>query len=203
MSNRSYIYTIMVVIVCFCMFHLCAWLTLTKDILSVNPDFQVGDLARMSYIHDLTMKYKKNGRSSGDEFRYYPGIGKVDMITLGDSFSNGMSKSTNNYYQSQIAKRYNMKVLNIHYLGVHGFIEALVLLLNSSYIDELQPEYLLLQSVERMVFDRFSKQIDWDQSLGDDFVLDKILERKYINEPPEVYFINSGNYDALIYNLLY
>ncbi len=75
-----------------------------------------------------------------------------DVITIGDSFTNGRRGS---WYQDYLAERYNIKSLN--YFGKNLCLEDLYMLISSGLIDEIHPKAVILEKVERGVQNELGK----------------------------------------------
>ena len=84
---------------------------------------------------------------------------KIDVLTIGDSFSNGGAGGKNSYYQDYISTIYNKKVLNISAESIKqtsNYLEAVALLANSNYLKALGVKYVLIESVQREALVRFA-----------------------------------------------
>jgi hypothetical protein len=138
------------------------------------------------------------------EPRQYKGQ-PVDMITIGDSFAPGGGEGRNNFFQDYIATTSNISVLNLGIYGKDkGPIETAMVLLNSGLLDKIKPRYILIESVERFCFTRFSGELDFNVTEDQD----KLLKHynTYVdlfNYLPKTSFINNGNMKYLYYRFLY
>jgi|GEM_PF-170464 len=118
----------------------------------------VGDLARMSYSIDiLTNKQNKlNLEKKHIKFNEYTGE-KVELITIGDSFSDGAGGGLNPYYQDYIASIYNKSVLDIKvFKNNKNYIESIYSLLNSGKLEDMGVKYVLIESSQRSSLERFT-----------------------------------------------
>jgi len=203
------------------------WKCCTERLLT-DSDGSGGDLARTSYLvgAKLPRLATVDLPSRHLECKDYQGQ-KIDVLTIGDSFSNGGGGGRNAYYQDYIASLYNLSVLNMGVLDPQqGALATLSLLLNSGYLDNLAPKFVLIQSVERMAVERFGRQHDYSQYLDIQNITQRYgihvkesaasqpskeasndsAKEKYINVPtalPTVKFINTGNLKYLYYSILY
>ncbi len=183
----------------------------------------VGDLARMTYSIDLIDKRYVDinlERKHINHFLYNDE--NIDLITIGDSFSEGAGGGKNPYYQDYIANNFNLNVLNINLEKDNkNYIETIYGLLNSGKLEEKNIKYILIESVQRRSLERFSindinRQIvieDFDIFKGfhQDFIkpeknvdlsfLQVILNMFKKTDKDEVSVINNLNQNALIYNL--
>jgi hypothetical protein len=185
------------------------WHGFTKQLLTHKDGLIVGDLARMGYLHghahlrrnqiDLPKRHLE-AKDLDDQ--------RVDMITIGDSFSNGGGSGKNRFYQDYIATYNDINVLNLQtYDGGKNFLQGIVILLNSGYLDELAPRYILLEMVERSCVTRLVKPIDFAATDSIDKVRNFYQgDRATLNDTiqlPSLSFFNTGNLKALLYNLGY
>lgn len=191
-------------------YHLVVWNFFTEEIMTAKYS-QGGDLCRMGYI--TGSKYYR--RSSVDlprrhmEIEDYKG-GAVDMLVIGDSFSNGGGSGKNSYYQDYIASLNNMKVLNIEpYLDIN-FLTLTASYLHNGFLDKVHPRYLLLSSSEKFCVERFAAAADFkaDMSMDKLDTYKKFGYRAGIKDPAGkqgsyLSFINEGNFKFLLYSIYY
>jgi hypothetical protein len=193
----------------FVLVNLVIWKGWTEVLLS--PHFAGGDLARLGFVSGV-----KNVRTTYDdlpsrhlEVKDYRG-GRVDMITIGDSFSIGAGEGRNRYYQDYIATINGMTVLNIPTYKFEGItlgampVATLVALYNAGWLDRIKPRYVLVESVERFAIQRLVTAFDLNIRIKPEE-----LERYYrtvkfggsLNE--DISFINEGNLKFLYYSFMY
>ena len=204
-KNKKFVYGIIVLLSCFVCFHFIVW-QFTKK---VYPDSHVvGDLARMSYKFDL-INERKNSNTFEKRHIHFNDYNneKVDLITIGDSFSNGAGGGKDRYYQDYIVNKYNMNVLNIPDISnTNNYIDSLIILLNSGFFDISKPKYIILECVQRNTHLNigFGKL---DNSLRtEDNIVKKVINSKDIFNPQKdvrdnLTFINNFNYNLIKYNL--
>lgn len=200
MKPKKYILILLSLIGLFVIFHFIIWNSFTKEIYSYD-DKKIGDLGRMSYLNAFYSPKKREINLEKTHINFN-GIEKIDILTLGDSFSNGGGGGLNPYYQDYIATNNNFKVMNIQAIR-DNYIETVLILLNSGILDELKPRAIILQTIERHAIERYSCDFKWDISLSHDDVVKLLTDNKYQNKPPSPQFINNLNYNALLYNILY
>lgn len=208
MSSKNFVKYFMVLVVLFLAFHIVMWETCTKYVLA-DPA-KVGDLARLSYSEDLADKQhkdysidlpKRHIKSSLYDYNK-----SIDLITIGDSFSNGRAKAKNRFYQDYIATYSNINVLNIEtsYKRHSAPLETVVYMLNSGLLDEIKPKYLLIESVERFTIQRLGKnRLNMELNTSKEQLKKFFKEHPYTLHIPENNMINTGNYKALLYKILY
>jgi len=130
---------------------------------------------------------------------------KIDIITIGDSFSKGGGGGKNSFYQDYIATYNNKNVLNIKFEDfdlnpeLHNNFHLVFMLLNAGYFDKIKPKYLIYQSVERHCIERMD--IDVDQNLK----LPKTSSHAEEGEPfpKNLPFVNIANLKYLTNSILY
>jgi len=208
MSSKKFVKYFILLSVIFLGFHIIMWEICTKYVLA--DVLKVGDLARLSYSNDMVDDSHKDYsidlpkhhiRSSFYNYR-----DQVDLITVGDSFSNGRAKAKNRYYQDYIATYSNINVLNIEttYNGRNAPLETVVYMLNSGLLDEIKPKFILIQSVERFTIQRFGKaSLNIELNATKQQLKEFFREHPYSLYIPENNIINTGNYRALLYKILY
>ncbi len=199
MKEKKYSYIFTLLIVLFIGFHFVTWNFVTKELFTNKDNMDVGDLGRMSYL-TKSLTLRRNEQNLPLKHVQYNDNVEIDVITIGDSFSNGGSAGSNKYYQDYIATIQNLEVMNIK-ARMGGFIETVLILDSNGILDELNPKIIILQTVERSAISRFSEMIDWD--IGSKNYSISMLDEKYVQSKPKPSFINNLNYNALLYSLLY
>ncbi|HLO24485.1 MAG TPA: hypothetical protein VK187_00105 [Geobacteraceae bacterium] len=76
---------------------------------------------------------------------------RIDLITIGDSFTNGGGGGKNRYYQDYIASINGIGVMNIEPFQDMDLIMLTSVYVNNGYLDTIRPRYLLLSSSEKIV----------------------------------------------------
>ncbi len=181
----------------------------------VYPDISkttIGDLARMSYLVDIVQEKKnivdlKNVHLSQNDYTNQ----NIEILTIGDSFSNGGAGGENSYYQDYISTLYNKNVLNLKPQKIENtsnYIEIITLFANSGYLEKMGVKYILVESVQREALVRFARN-DLNFSIKTDKNLENIfenlrqtynIEELHILKPP---IINNLNFNAFLYNMKY
>ncbi|PLY05632.1 MAG: hypothetical protein C0625_12430 [Arcobacter sp.] len=135
---------------------------------------------------------------------------EIDVITIGDSFSNGDTQGLNAFYQDYIATYNNKNVLNIprDIIDKYNFIEIISMLNNSNILDKIKPKYILIQSVERFSIERFSNDIDFSAKDENNTLYNTLKNSRYYFFNSKDYnkqldFININNFRALRNNILF
>jgi len=185
-------------------YHTSIWFLYTSKILSPPINENVGDLGRLSYqfkslyprpTNTTTLEIKHVEFSNWDGEQY-------DVLTIGDSFSNGFAMGENPYYQDYISTNHRLRTLNYPYnFGIENPIEIILELLHNKTLDKIKPKIIIIESVERHAVERFSKPIDWNHTHS---IRDTSYVIKQLNKDPStISIINNANYKFVLYSLLY
>lgn len=128
----------------------------------------------------------------------------IDVLTIGDSFSNAVTGGKNPYYQDYLATKYNLKILNIMNItnNQHKLFETIISLYNNGWLKAHRPKLIIIESAERGVYERFAHDFDWQQKKYDitPLIIPAKTKDSYI---PKLKPINTGNYKFLYYTLKY
>ena len=151
MTSKRYIVCVASVLYVFMMINIMFWHGVTKDF------FMMDEMARNGSIK-INAPLTKNIHYSRHhtEFVEYIASGQLesfDVLTLGDSFSNGKDGGN---YQDYLVNQYGLKVINVRFAQAHC-LEGLYMLLNSGLIDELKPRVVILECVERYLQNHFGR----------------------------------------------
>lgn len=187
-------------IVIFVLFHFVVWSLYTKQLFTNQNGIVIGDLGRLSYLVDsfVPKKSEQNLPKKHIDFNDYD---DVDILTIGDSFSNGGGGGINNYYQDYIASNQNLNVMNLQPFS-EGLIETIIMLNNNGTLKKMKPKAIILQAVERTVILKLAKDIQWEIELNND-IIRRNLSQRYVKSKPNPFFINNINYNSLLYNIFY
>lgn len=194
----------------FVIINLVIWNFFTKDILTNNSDKYTGDLSRMSYLSHLNFERKDLrtlDKKMLDTNSY--NFEDIDMITIGDSFSNGGAGGENKYYQDYLATKLDLNILNLYNLpNSRNSLETIVYLYNSGFLEKTKVKYILIECVQWGIIDRFSFDLDTSKTISMDEIREIYKfntkdEEKRENLLPDVSFINTGNFKFITYNILY
>jgi len=182
----------------FLLFHLLVWEFITRDIFEVEDGYNIGDLARLSYLGEFKVK-KKQMETLAKKHGEYPNVDQATIVTIGDSFSNGDAGGLNPYYQDFLATRTGLSVVNVK--SKTGFIPTVLALLESGELKRLQTKVVIIESVERNALKHLSSEIPWETGFG-------LNDLPSANDPirpaiPKVSVINKLNFNAVLYRLYY
>jgi len=204
-GQKQYLVILISLLLVFILYHAVVYLFITSKVINIAPPYSVGDLSRMGYqtgsnnLRKLNITLSKT-HLEGSQYKQQP----IDMLTIGDSFSNGGGGGTNPFYQDYLATYYGYTVLNIRPLPEYkeGFLETIIALINSGTLDEIKPKAILLEFGNRSIFDRFNKRFEWDLTLPKNQIISDISQMKRNNVadsiPKDIFFINESNYKTLI-----
>ena len=192
----------------FVLLHLAIWKIFTENILSNRHEG--GDLVRVGYISgskvmektrvDLPKKHMVMSDYRGQ---------KIDVLTIGDSFSGGGGFRRNPYYQDYMATKNNFTVLNAGPYPTNDFVaffqplSTLSILYNSGYLDIIKPRYVLIESVARYSICRFAKPFNFSKGDSLENVVTFYAKKNSPHKAPDVCFFNNGNLKFLLNKILY
>ena len=177
------------------------WISCTRDLIT-DAHFDGGDLSRMGYLPGS----KLNRHNQIDlprqhiPLKGYQGQ-PIDLVTIGDSFSQGGGGGRNRYYQDYIASFNNMSVLNLEHYREVDFISTISLFLNNGFLERVKPRYVLIGATERGMMDMAGK-IDFNKTVDFETMRTYPLFG-HLTHPPHVPFINNGNFKLLLNTLCF
>ena len=214
MNYKKYVNIVISSIVLIVIFHFFVWHIFTKHVLLIHDDIYTGDLSRISmYAGSLYPRQSYPSKKSVTlkkehiNFKTYStGDHKVDILTIGDSFSNAATQGINPFYQDYIATINKCNVLNINELsGTVNYLETILVMNNNGLLDEISPHSIIVESVERFSIDRFALDINTSIYRPYDNVVLELNRQKsmYLDKDEKINFINNQNFKALQYNILY
>ncbi len=192
----------------YAIFNFSVWELYTKKIFLENKkeNFIGGDLSRLGYIStSLTLRK----RDVDLPIKHYEesdilslGVNQhFDIMTIGDSFSNGGGGGKNPFYADYIATSYNQKILNFQVIS-GSFLNTPIVLANSGMLEKLGVKTIILESVERSFIERMTSSIDEKKTMHIQDLMNLCKDSKYHNNPPEYSFINDGNIKFVLYSIL-
>lgn len=205
MSFKKFTYYLVFTLTIFAIFNFAIWQLYTKKILTREDNLATGDLSRMGYITGLTHERENSINLPIRHITQPDSTIQNDLITIGDSFSQGNGWGKNRYYQDYISSILNWNILNLpEYPRTRNYIETILALSNSGFLDKYKTKYILIESTQRAITERFTKIEDYEIKIP----LSKI-ENFYTTSTngdfglPSVSPINNGNFKFVLYNLLY
>ncbi len=188
--------------------HWILWNVWVKDI--VSGKYAGGDICRMGYVYGSRMP-RQDVRTlplQHIEANEYDGR-PIDVLTIGDSFSNSGFVGENGCYQDYIATLSKCSVLNVlpmPYTIRPGAdpVGTLIKLYHAGYLDRVKPKSIVLESVERSTIQRLGYFVDFDVT-ATNAALKEHLDTKVNGFRPMTtnVFINDGNFKFVANNLYY
>ena len=209
MNYKKFTLIFMLIIISFVTFNFLTWNFATKYILERHNDYITGDLARIGYITNPLHKRKNENNLTKQHFEINDyNFQKLDMLTLGDSFSNGAGGGLNRYYQDYIATYQDWNILNINNYKNFNDINTILILLNSGFLKKSGIRYVLYESIQRKVVDRLTMNINFDikssiSDINQYYNFGKNPKSQSSLTIPKQSFINNGNFKYILYNFLY
>jgi hypothetical protein len=203
MPFKKWILIVMLFLVAFVGVNAAIWKLYTEDILTFKK-FYNGGLDRMAYVIG-SKHYRKPENTlprSIIENKDYRGQ-HVDIVTIGDSFSNVKDNGKDPLYQSWIASLYGLNVLNLQPIGGDNALSTIVLLINSGYLDKIKPRYVIAENVERNCIVMYATQLDLGSTLPLSDIERYYQTAEYRSDTPDTGFINTGNFKFLLNSVLY
>jgi len=205
MTNKRFFLFFLAFFLAVTAFNVIVWNLATRDLLTCHDGYCPGDLCRIGYITEVLVRK----RFSVDlprrhfDYRFWKGE-RVDVLTVGDSFSFGGGRGRNAFYQDYIASLQNLNVLNV---PVYREDQAatVILLLNNGWLDRVKPRFVLIEAVERSCIGGFARNMDFAASVPMETIDRDYRRRVYDYETtlPVVGFVNEGNFKYVLYHFLY
>jgi len=202
-AYKIWTFSLLVLLVIFIAANYLIWKLYTEDILTFKP-WHNGGLDRLGYIPGAKHYRKPESILPKKHIDNVDYAGQhIDVLTIGDSFSNMDGNGRDPLYQDWIASTHGLEVLNIQQLNNMDSLTTLIVLLNSGYLDKIRPKHIIFESVERGILYTYAKDIDFTRTAPLDEIIKYYRTAKFGNESPPPFFINNGNFKFLLYRLLY
>jgi hypothetical protein len=194
-SSKQYIKMMFILFVVFVVFHSVVWIFFTSQIFGRIDNKYVGDLGRTGYqldsLYPRKQEYNLKKRHIGKQNFHNQ---KIDIMTLGDSFFNADTGGLNPYFQDYLATCYDLNILNLRRepLGYYNSYKLVLYLYNSGWLKKHKPKYILIQTVGRFVYKRYSQKFDFTFSEKPKYIVEKT--KVYDSYIPPLLWINTANY---------
>ncbi len=200
LTPKTYVKYFLSLILIFISYHLLVWFFFTSQIFQPKDGTCIGDMGRMSYqismLHNRELKYTlAKNHLYKDNYTDQ----KIDIITIGDSFSRGGGSGENPYYQDFLATNLNVNVLNIAPFHTYTSLETVIGLYNTGYLAKIKPKSIIVESVERIIPTRYARDINFNIKDVKAIPQEKALEIKYLS----VDMINTANFKLPYYTFKY
>ncbi len=151
----------LVLVVGFFLGNFLLWQLVTSQVFFESMDGH-GDLKRIgSFAATPARTHPVEYAKKHVEFRDYVAAGgqeHFDVLTIGDSFSNG---GGGNYYQDYLADRYGLRILNVpcDAFGDGNALSILYALQQTGCLAEIAPRFVIVESVEHYIGDRYNGKL--------------------------------------------
>ena len=193
------------IILIFSLYHFYVYTFYTSKIFAREDHLYIGDIARVGYqidaLYPRKLEYTLPKKHLQKE--QYNNAINIDILTLGDSFSNAATGGLNPYYQDYLATDYNKTVLNITDTRNNktNTFTPVIALLNTGWLQQHHIKFVIIQSVERFCVTRYAQ--DFNYSFSDIDIQRTIQSSKeYDSYIPNINFISTVNYKFPYYNYL-
>jgi hypothetical protein len=87
------------------------------------------------------------------------------ILSFGDSISRGRGGGENNYWQDHVATRSGLDITWVSEIDDNNYPQDIMRLHNSGYLKKLGVKYLVVQAAERAVVMRFTRDVNWDETM--------------------------------------
>ncbi len=158
LSPRQFVLGFVSAIALFVLLHALTWQFAVRQLLQREDGIVTGNLARLGYISDLVhprrtqVTLPQRHLEAGDLQDQ-----RIDLLTIGDSFSNGGAGGPDPWYQDFIASRWDWKVLNLRgFPGLRNDMDLVRALLRAGLLQEWGVRYVLLESTQRKIASRYA-----------------------------------------------
>ena len=127
----------------------------------------------------------------------------IDLVTIGDSFSNAMGSGKNPYYQDYLASTLHINILNIQNIDNRlSYIDTIRYLLKNGWLKHVHPKAVLIECVTREAFNHLP-ETNTSISISADKLSSALSITNFTREFPHPMLINMANYKAPYYYIKY
>lgn len=210
---KKFALSIVLILFGFFLYNIAIWKLFTEELMTGKGTIP-GDLTRMGYILGSKQPRKNIDDLPRRHFEQEEYTGQhVDILTIGDSFTNGGGGGKNRYYQDYIASINDMSVMNIEPFNEQSItiLQLAFAYLNNGYLDTVKPKALIISLSEKFCIKKLSNSLDPDISISLESLNKKSRMGYRANvtdvspEEPLIKFgfINDGNFKFPLYSLYY
>lgn len=208
MKFRKFTCTVFIFLLFFLAFNLVVWTLWTNKVVptvtATNPN---GDLSRLGYLlasklprtNEVDLPHRHLDFSDWDKQ-------PVDVVTIGDSFSNGGGGGKNCFYQDFIASNNNLRVLNIpQYEGLNKVTTASILS-NSGYLAKMNPKAVIIECAEKTCWEEVESDLTKSVSDKDLAQYEAAYSRKANDKTDKMIkldFVTDANFKLVRNSILY
>jgi len=202
MPYKKFVLLILSFISLFSLYHYIVFTLYSSKIFAREDKLYIGDIARVSYQTDPLFPRRLEytfPKKHLNKKQYHEDM-TIDILTIGDSFSNAATGGLNPYYQDYLATYYNKTVLNIvdTKSGALNLFAPIIALYNNAWLQKHHVKTIIIQSVERFCVTRFAKKFDFNtQEIN--LKKDIASARTHDSFIPQIKFISEANYKLPYY----
>ena len=202
MPYKKFVFLILALLSLFSLYHYIVFTLYSSKIFAREDKLYIGDIARVSYQTDPLFPRKLEytlPKKHLNKKQYHQDM-NIDILTIGDSFSNAATGGLNPYYQDYLATDYNKTVLNIVNTkgGKLHIFSPIIALYNNGWLKKHHVKTVIIQSVERFCVTRFTKKFDFNTK--DINLKNNIASaRTHDSYIPQIKFISEANYKLPYY----
>ncbi len=202
-KHKTWSRTFLAILLVFLAANFVIWEGFTKEMMNAG-EYWTPDLVRLGYVTGSTLRRKSECTLPRRhiESAAYTGQ-RIDVLTVGDSFSNMQALGKDTLYQDWLATVRDRTVLNVR--RFRGLDEAgtLIALMNGGYLDRVRPRTVILEIAERHCIKKLARQIDFDLTLPESELQAQLARPEERETLPTLGFINTSNFKFLANGVLY
>ncbi|HWQ93952.1 MAG TPA: hypothetical protein VN418_00400 [Gammaproteobacteria bacterium] len=206
-KHRKWTIAVLAVLALFLLLNYAIWKLYTQDLLDHGDGWMVGDLARTGYIPGSRQPRKNTDTLPRRHIKSSEYAGQqATVVTVGDSFSNGIGGGENRFYQDWIASLNGFDVLNVQPLPSVTEIDTIAILLNSGYLKQVGAKHVVMEVVAREIYPTYlqwQKKFDFDETRDLKSLNSLLAKLRWEHRVPKVAFVNSGNLKFVFNTLAY
>lgn len=209
-NAKSYVIIFSLFAVFLFSYHVIVYTLYTSKVIDVQPPLYVGDLVRLSYqVDSIHLKQAENTLSKKHLEAGEYNSQKIDVLTIGDSFTNGGAGGKNPFYQDYISSINNYTVLNIRSLKLAGgrAPNTLLALEQSGILDEINPKIIILSIGSRDLVRRLAHNLNWEQNINKTDIYNEMSDMLPYDlstyQLKNVSIVNTANFKFPFYSIAY
>jgi hypothetical protein len=202
-KHKTWSFAFVAVLAVFLAVNFAVWKGFTARMLNAG-EYWTPDLVRLGYVTGSTLKRRpestlRRRHLSTAEYAGQP----VDVVTIGDSFSNMAGNGPDPLYQDWVATLHDRSVLNVTRMPGLDELDTLIVLANSGYLGKVRPRAVILQCAERHAIEKLGRAVNFDRTLPLSTIEEHLKQPEDFKQPPRVNFINTSNFKFLANTVLY
>lgn len=202
-KHRTWAFAFLAVLAVFLAANFVIWKSFTADMLNAG-EYVTPDLVRLAYVSGSTLRRKAGCTLPKRHIESAEFSGqRVDVLTIGDSFSNKGEVGPNQLYQDWLATEHNLTVMNVRPLNGLDEFETLIVLLNSGYLDLVRPHAVILETAERYCIGRYTGGVDFGLTKPRGEIEEQYGRPEGKHSLPVMSFVNMSNVKFLANSILY